>query len=117
MMKKILGGIAVVLVISGVIFGVSKGFDRTTILNLGADKYYLKTTEEYKQHIRGTIYEYEINGYDEKGNEKSINFTANTLLEKDRYLRVFIKGDEVKSYEEVQENELPDKVKSVYGTK
>ncbi|GAA0084815.1 YxeA family protein [Clostridium sp. CTA-7] len=116
-MKKIIGGIVVVLVISGVIFGVSKGFDRTTILNLGADKYYLKTTEEYKQHIRGTIYEYEINGYDKNGNEKLITFTSNKLLEKDKYLKVFIKDDNVKSYEEIPENELPDKVKSAYGTK
>lgn len=113
-MKKILGGIAVVLVISGVVFGMSE-FGRTSILNLGTDKYYLKTTEEYKNHIRGSIYEYEINGYDEKGNEKSINFTSNKLLEKDKYLRVFIKRDEVKSYEEVEENKLPDKIKSVYG--
>ncbi|WP_346935625.1 YxeA family protein [Clostridium sp.] len=114
-MKKLIGIIVSILIIGGALLLINSN----GIINLGSTKYYVKTVSEYKDRTsansRGyNVYEYKINGYDKEGNEKLITFTASKVLKVDRYLKVYVKGEKTKSYEEVEIKELPDKVKEIY---
>ncbi|WP_346899423.1 YxeA family protein [Clostridium sp. UBA7503] len=114
-MKKLIGIIVSIIIVGGVLLLVSSN----GIINLGSTKYYVKTVSEYKDRTSENsggynTYEYKINGYDKDGNEKLITFTTSKILKVDRYLKVYVKGEKTKSYEEVEIKELPDKVKEIY---
>jgi uncharacterized protein (TIGR01655 family) len=114
-MKKLIGIIVGILVIGGALLLINSN----GIINLGSTKYYVKTVSEYKdktiENRQGyNVYEYKINGYDKDGNEKLITFTASKILKVDKYLKVYVKDEKAKSYEEVEIKELPDKVKEIY---
>ncbi len=114
-MKKLIGIIVSIIIVGGVLLLVSSN----GIINLGSTKYYVKTVSEYKditsENSGGyNTYECKINGYDKDGNEKLITFTTSKILKVDRYLKVYVKGEKTKSYEEVEIKELPDKVKEIY---
>ncbi|GAA0392209.1 YxeA family protein [Paenibacillus motobuensis] len=106
-------GIILVLLIGFIVF-----IQNVNINRLGADSYYVQIQDSGKE-IEGksdsgkifTYYEYTIKGFDEDGKEKTFTFTAQKDLRKQAYLQVYLKGDEVKSYQEVQANDLPEKAK------
>lgn len=113
-MKKIIGIIIAILLI----MGISLTLKSNTIITFGSEKYYIKTVSDYKEikdnDPRNNRYEYKIDGYDKNGNEKLIVFTSDKVLKPDRYLMIYVKGDVTKSYEEVEKDKLPDKVKGIY---
>ena len=60
-------------------------------------------------------YEYTLDAYNEKGNSKEVTFKTSRELKDDAYLKLDVmltRG--VKSWEEVQYDELPDKVQEKY---
>lgn len=60
-------------------------------------------------------YEYTLDAYNEKGNSKEVIFKTSRELKDDAYLKLDVmltRG--VKSWEEVQFSELPDKVQEKY---
>ena len=60
-------------------------------------------------------YEYTLDAYNEKGNSKEVTFKTSRELKDDAYLKLDVmltRG--VKSWEEVQFSELPDKVQEKY---
>lgn len=60
-------------------------------------------------------YEYTLDAYNEKGNSKEVTFKTSRELKDDAYLKLDVmltRG--VKSWEEVQFDELPDKVQEQY---
>ena len=60
-------------------------------------------------------YEYILDAYNEKGNSKEVTFKTSRELKDDAYLKLDVmltRG--VKSWEEVQFSELPDKVQEKY---
>lgn len=59
-------------------------------------------------------YEYILSSYNEKGNKKEIKFKTSRELRENAYLKLEVKALGVHAWEEVQENELPDKVREKY---
>ena len=60
-------------------------------------------------------YEYTLDAYNEKGNSKEVTFKTSRELKDNAYLKLDVmltRG--VKSWEEVQFDELPDKVQEQY---
>ncbi|MBO1581954.1 YxeA family protein [Bacillus sp. XF8] len=92
---------------------------------LGTDKYYVQIKADGKETISKSdsgekfkIFEYKLPGFDEDGEEKTMEFTANKNLRKDAFLRVYYSEEKgVKSWEEVKKDELPAKVKEKLGMK
>ena len=107
-MKKILGLIVIVVAIR-VIIGTN------FLINVGATKYYVETNSNYKKD--GALYYYTINGYDKDGNEEKLEFFTQKVLKTNRFLKVYKRNNEVKSYEEVKSSDLPTKVKEIYHIK
>ncbi|WMJ81787.1 YxeA family protein [Clostridium sp. MB40-C1] len=114
-MKKFIGLIVALLIIVGGYYT----FKTNKIITFGSTKYYVKTSTQYTtEHVSDfDIYRYKITAYDKDGNEKLLDFTANKILKVDRYLKVYVKDNVVKSYEEVQKDDLPEKVKEIYKIK
>lgn len=105
---------------AGVILAVLIGFiifiQNVNINRLGADSYYVQIQDSGKKmedkSDNGkifTYYEYTMKGFNEEGKEKTFTFTAQKDLRKQAYLQVYLKEDKVKSYQEVQASELPEK--------
>lgn len=59
-------------------------------------------------------YDYTLTGFDKKGKESEVNFYAGKELRKDAYLRIYTKGKYVKTWEEVQFEDIPDKAKGKF---
>lgn len=114
MKKRVVALSIVVIVLVGLIL-----FMQNVNLNrIGAQSYYVQINQdgkrmEYKSDSgeKYISYEYAQNGFDSNGNEKKLIFTANKELRKNAYLRVYVKGGNVSSYQEVQVDELPEKAK------
>lgn len=115
-MKKFIGFIIAVLIIGGLGFVTLR---TNKLLTLGATKYYVKTTDQYKAESSGGYerYRYKLPGYDKDGNEKLLDFTSNKVLKADKYLKVYDKNDVIKSFEEIQKDDLPEKVKEIFKIK
>lgn len=107
-MKKILGLIVIVVAIR-VIVGTN------FIVNLGATKYYVETNSNYIKD--GALYLYKIDGYDKEGKKETLDFTTTKVLKTNRFLKLYKRNNEVKSYEEVKSSDLPTKVKEIYHIK
>ncbi|WMT38825.1 YxeA family protein [Paenibacillus sp. D2_2] len=115
MKKGLLIGTGIILV---ALIGFIVFIQNVNINRIGADSYYVQIQDSGKE-IEGksdsgeiyTHYEYTMTGFDKDGKEKAFTFTAQKDLRKQAYLQVYLKGDEVKSYQEVQANELPEKAK------
>lgn len=114
-MKKKLTVLAVVgiILVGFVIFLQNVNLNR-----IGAQEYYVQINQDgtrmedkLDNGKKYVSYEYALKGFDVKGNEKKLVFTANKQLRKDAYLRIYVKGSEVSSYQEVQANELPETAK------
>lgn len=55
-------------------------------------------------------YEYTLTGYTEDGKKEEITFTSGKVLKENAYLKVVIKGSFVEEWEEIQVEELPERV-------
>ncbi|MGE6258160.1 YxeA family protein [Heyndrickxia sporothermodurans] len=114
MKKLMIPGVILILIVGFILF-----IQNVNINRLGADNYYVqikgpgeKSEDKASNGEIYTSYKYTLSGYDKKGNEKKLTFTANKQLRKDAYLNLFYKEDKgVTSYQEVKFNEIPDKAK------
>ncbi len=68
----------------------------------------LSTTDDMK-------YEYTLDCYNEKGSKKEIKFKTSRELREDAFLKLELRITGVHSWEEVQENELPERVIEKYS--
>lgn len=68
----------------------------------------LSTTDDMK-------YQYGLDCYNEKGKKKEITFKTSRELREDAYLSLVVKATGVNKWEEVQYNDLPEKVKINYA--
>ncbi|MEK3780412.1 YxeA family protein [Paenibacillus sp. FSL R5-0810] len=114
-MKKGFIATAVVLI---VLVGFVVFIQNVNLNRIGAQQYYVQITQDGKEMEdksdsgqKYVSYEYTLQGFDSKGKEKSLTFTAGKELRKDAYLRIYVKGDGVSSYQEVKASELPELAK------
>ena len=108
--QKIFMIILAILVIGGCVFGykaISTPVDYyTQIDNSKIEK--VNSTDEMK-------YEYTLKAYKEDGKEKEVKFKTSRELRDTAYLKLkVISISGVNKWEEVQYEELPEKVKAVY---
>ncbi|WP_436853771.1 YxeA family protein [Staphylococcus caeli] len=76
---------------------------------------YLITKQNPNQFLEHGRVSYTQNAVDEQGNVTPLTFTAIEKLKPNRYLKVTHKKDYVKTYEEVNEKEVPTKaLKKLY---
>ncbi|WP_144519499.1 YxeA family protein [Bacillus thuringiensis] len=92
------------------------------INRIGKDSYYVQVNKDGIKDDTGggkvEIYRYELPAYDEKGNEKTIQFTADKKLKKDALLRLYVKKEkEVTAWEEVSIEKVPSKAKEKMNIK
>lgn len=114
-MKKGLIAIAVILI---VLVGIVVFIQNVNLNRLGAQQYYVQINQDGKRFEdksdngeKYVYYEYTLDGYNPSGKVKALTFTAQKELRKDAYLRVYVKGEEVSSYQEVKADELPEGAK------
>ncbi|HLR42793.1 MAG TPA: YxeA family protein [Pseudogracilibacillus sp.] len=82
---------------------------------IGATKYYVQVDndgEEYTEFDE-TRYEYDLVGYDKKGEAEELNFTARQQLKQDAFLMIYYKNDQVITYEEVAGEDVPEEAKTL----
>ncbi|WP_410985230.1 YxeA family protein [Bacillus cereus] len=92
---------------------------------MGKDTYYVQITTDAKiesgvskEGNKYKEYNYELQGFDEKGNEKTVEFNGFKELRKEAFLRVYYSDKKgVTAWEEVKKDELPAKVKEKLGVK
>ncbi|MGG3279121.1 YxeA family protein [Paenibacillus solani] len=114
-MKKAIITLAVVVI---VLVGFVVFIQNVNLNRIGANQYYVQINQDGKRMENKSdsgekyvSYEYTLEGFNSKGEEKSLTFTANKELRKDAYLRVYVKGNDVSSYQEVQVGEMPEQAK------
>ena len=94
-----------------VVLGGCEGSELYNSLNTSMCYVQIPDAIENKSEAR-TTYDYDLTGYDRDGNSKKVKLNENKRLRKDAYLRVELKNDnQVKGWEEVQPEDLPEKVK------
>ncbi|MCI8352235.1 MAG: YxeA family protein [Clostridia bacterium] len=79
--------------------------------------YYTKIDNSKIEKISSTDnmkYEYTLDCYNENGKKRELKFKTSRELRENSYLKLEIRTMGVHSWEEVQYNELPDKVKTHY---
>lgn len=76
---------------------------------IGSDKYYVKIQDEGEKYTEqgNSRYKYELEGFNEDGEGKNLEFTSNHQLKDDAYLRIYYKKGEVITYEEVESDDIP----------
>lgn len=83
---------------------------------IGNSTLYVKTSATYEKTYKDAAngkddYAYITIGYDENGHSRQIMYTSfGNKLPANHYLKVKIKGQNVRSYEEVPPDKLPEKV-------
>lgn len=114
-MKKGFIAIAVVVI---VLVGFVVFIQNVNLNRIGAEQYYVQINQDGKKiedksdsGQKYVSYEYTLEGFDSNGKEKSLTFTASKELRQDAYLRVYVKGNDVSSYQEVVATELPEQAK------
>lgn len=87
---------------------------------IGTEEYYVQITVDGKKEIvkssdgkiLGGIYMYKLVGFDKESKEKELEFSAQKNLRKDAFLLVYYSEEKgVKSWEEVEKDDLPATVK------
>ncbi|MFA2693779.1 YxeA family protein [Bacillus mycoides] len=120
-MKKIFALFAILTVFAVFSFGC----DIRSLKLYGKGKYYVQIKGEGE--IKDKTRVYTLPAYDEEGAEKKISFTSHKAendkkLKEDAFLRLYVSEDndksvDVKSYEEVKKEDLPEKVKKKLNVK
>ena len=108
-MKKIFWGLVAVLVI---IIGVGCVWYK---VNYGTTPYYVQLTQDgesekitYNDGTSGTLYRYNLTGYDKSGKSQQVKLIESRILKHDAYLKVaYSKKENVISWEEVKKSEVP----------
>lgn len=87
-------------------------------VNFGEDVYYAQIDNSKIENVLSDDnmkYKYTLKCYKENGKEKEISFKTSRELKEDAYLKLEVRPiSGVHSWEEVQYNELPEKVKTNY---
>ncbi|MES5866585.1 YxeA family protein [Bacillus cereus group sp. RP32] len=129
-MKKFLSIITLCLLFSTITIGC----ERASLNRIGKDVYYVQIEGEgTTEKVEGrNLRNYTLPAYDEDGVKKQITFRSKKTsndhkLNENAFLRLYVDQDdkskneissiEVKSYEEVQEADLPAKVKEKLNVK
>ncbi|ARO21831.1 cytoplasmic protein (plasmid) [Bacillus tropicus] len=108
---------------------VRVGCDVSSPNKIGTVEYYVQIQREGE--IKGNERVYTLFTYDKEGTEKKVTSTSqkpnNEKLKENAFLRLYIKQEgkekadipdtEVKSYEEIQKDDLPAKTKEQLGVK
>lgn len=106
----------IVVIVATIIFGVAFYF-----MEFNEDVYYTQVDNSKIQKITSSDnmkYKYNLNCYKESGREKELEFKTSRELKEDAYLKLTVKSvSGVNNWEEVQYNELPEKVKANYTKK
>jgi len=92
---------------------------------VGTDKYYVhitgnreEDTSKFDDGEEYSVFKYELAGFDEDGQEKTMEFTADKNLRIGAFLRLFYSENKgVKSWEEVDKDDIPAKAKEQLGVK
>ena len=108
-MKKIFWGLVAVLVI---IIGAGCVWYK---VNYGTTPYYVQLTQDgksekinYNNGTSGTLYRYNLTGYDKSGKSQQVKLIESRILKHDAYLKVaYSKKENVISWEEVKKSEVP----------
>lgn len=122
-MKKI--GIVLtvaVLLLLSILFYFLRG---TNLNRFGAEHYYVHITTDGVSDVtvldtgeKMERFEYELPAYNERGEEMMLTFTSDKNLRHDAYLQLFYKESKgVTSYEEVQEDEIPERAREQLQSK
>ena len=115
-MKKLLliGSLLFVTIVAYSMFFFSP--DRLTPENPAGKKiYYTVIHSEPKMLNDDKRYEYHVVGYDKKGNEKNLHFTASKELKDGAYLELYtttLRG--VTYWQEIQYEQLPKKLQIIF---
>lgn len=105
--------------IAAVFLGLLLFVQNVNFNRLGADVYYTQIQGQGKE-MKDSIgmgetwvrYEYELPAVDTSGEQTTLSFTADKQLREQAYVRLYVKkGKGVTSYQEVRQEELPEKVK------
>ena len=64
--------------------------------------------------LRNMKYQYTLDCYNENGKKRELKFKTSRELKEDAFLKLEVKTFGVHSWEEVQYNELPEKVQANY---
>ncbi|MCU4991516.1 YxeA family protein [Bacillus cereus] len=115
MKKIIIGTVAVITIGLGVLICNKNGdLDRFNPFEQEKDVYVLSKTDGTPDASHsGRKYKYLLNGVDASGKENEIKVTTDTKdsLGKNQYFKVSVKGQYVFKYEEVQDQDVPEKAK------
>ena len=112
--------IYVLSLLAGVAFAacvlMSPGFN-ALLKRVGKDEFYVYVVNPGKKMLSdvhaGTHYEYRLPAVEENGMQKTLTFTANKQLSLDTYVRLYVSSaDQVTAWEEVQQQELPERIKN-----
>lgn len=131
-MKKITTVLVIVLV-SILFLGVAEKNNWFNIKHLGHEEYFVQITEDGEKvsvvektengdKVSNDLYRYnyEMSAYNKEGEEIKVRFDANKNLKINAFLSIETISQSTKkingiaSYKEVQENELPEKVKEKF---
>ncbi|MGM7683328.1 YxeA family protein [Cytobacillus sp. Hm23] len=112
-MKKIIGIILCITVITGVFFLLP--IEITDQFNpfIREDPIFVQINEEGTPRSPGG-YDYTLTGFTKDGEEKEITFYASGKLRQRVFLKIYAKGSYVETWEEVQPDMLPEKVKEAF---
>jgi len=127
-MKKLFAVITLCLLFSSFTIGC----ERSSLNSIGKDVYYVQIKGEGTiEKVEGrSLRNYTLPAYDEDGVKKQITFRStkkenNHKLNEDAFLSIYVDQDdkdkneissiEVKSYEEIQKEDLPKKVKEKFN--
>lgn len=88
-----------------------------TLNRWGKKEFYVYVVDPGKRILPDTIvrhiYEYRLPAMDEGGSQKTLTFTSDKQLSLDTYLRLYVSSaDKVTAWEEVPQQELPDRIKN-----
>ncbi|QHI71646.1 YxeA family protein [Aminipila terrae] len=115
-MKKFLLVIGVIILVISAYFIMSFDSDKLDPDNPSGKTVYYTTINNDKVELNGdNRYEYKLSCYDEKGKEKSLDFTTGKELKAGAYVKLFhatFRG--VTHWEEVKQSDLPERVQKIY---
>nr|WP_142399167.1 YxeA family protein [Bacillus thuringiensis] len=118
-LKKIILLLSILTVFSSMLVGCN-------LNRIGTEKYYVQINVDGKEgvaksidgEIMGKEFTYKLRGFDEEGKEKELEFKTQKNLRKEAFLLVYYSKEKgVKSWEEVEKDDLPTKVKEKLSVK
>ncbi|MCY8008685.1 YxeA family protein [Bacillus haynesii] len=117
-MKKHIAWISLMIIFAALLSGCN-------LNRVGTDEYYVHITGNGKEDTSKfddgeeySVFKYVLAGFDEDGQEKTMEFTADKNLRIGAFLRLFYSENKgVKSWEEVEKDDIPEKAKDRLGVK